>query len=197
MPEVLKRLTDIISFLPGIGEKSALKLAFFLLKANPAFVKNFARELDKLHTSVRECQTCFALTDGEHTECAVCRDSARDAKTLCVVEDYIDFLSLERLGTYRGRYHVLGGAVSPVNGVLPKDLKIEELFARLKTSPADEIILALNTNLEGEATALYVKENLPAGAAVKISRLSRGLPNAGYIEYADEITLLNAFEGRH
>lgn len=196
MPEVLKRLTDMISFLPGIGEKSAIKLAFFLLKANPAYVKNFAKELDKLHTSVRECKTCFALTDGEHEECSVCRDVTRDQKTVCIVEDYIDFLSLERVGVFKGKYHVLGGSVSPINGVLPKDLKIEELFARLKKDPIDELILALNTNIEGEATAMYIKENLPANTVVKISRLSRGLPNAGYIEYADEITLLSAFEGR-
>lgn len=195
MPETLKRLIDMIHYLPGIGEKTAAKLAFFLLKANTAYVSNFADTLKKLHSSVRECESCHGMTDVDAPICAICRDEKRDIATLCVVEDYLDMLSIERTGVYRGRYHVLGGAVSPIQGVTPEKLHFDTLFERiLMDANISEVILAMNPNIEGEATALYAIERMPR--EVTISRLSKGLPHAGSIEYADEITLLSAFRGR-
>lgn len=195
MPETLKRLIDMIHFLPGIGEKTAAKLAFFLLKANESYVKNFAETLAKLHSSVTECQKCHGMTDIDAPICKICSDENRNKKELCVVEDYLDMLSIERTGVYRGYYHVLGGAVSPIQNITPEKLNFTTLFDRVLENPdISEIILAMNPNIEGEATALYAIERMPR--EVTISRLSKGLPHAGSIEYADEITLLSAFRGR-
>jgi recombination protein RecR len=196
MPEALKRLIDMINFLPGIGEKTAAKLAFFLLKAHPAYVANFARSLGDLHRTITECSLCHGMTDMDHPICRVCSDDSRDHAILCIVEDYLDMLSIERTGVYRGLYHVLGGVVSPISGVTPDKLHIASIFDRMiSESPPHELILALNPNLEWEATALYIIENNPK-KDIKISRLSKWLPHAGSIEYADEITLLAAFRGR-
>ena len=195
MPEALKRIIDMIHYLPGIGEKTAAKLAFFLLKANAAYVSNFARALSDLHEKVRECEVCHGMTDVEHPICPICSDERRDKKVLCVVEDYLDMLSIDRTGVFRGKYHVLGGVVSPIQGITPDKLNYDSLFARVLENPEiEEIILAMNPNIEGEATALYAIGHMPR--EVKISRLSKGLPHAGSIEYADEITLLSAFRGR-
>ncbi len=167
-----------------------------MLKANGAYVKNFARELEKLQTDVRDCTTCFGLTDGNKTICTICSDETRERNTLCVVEDYLDMLSIERLGIFHGYYHVLGGSISPVHGRMPNNLHFSELFERIQTTPEiQEIIIATNPNIEGEATNLYIEENIPR-KTLKLTRLSKGLPNAGYIEYADDITLINAFKGR-
>ncbi|MDD5376728.1 MAG: recombination mediator RecR [Candidatus Gracilibacteria bacterium] len=196
MPETLKRLIDFISYMPGIGEKTAVKLAFFLLKANGSYVKNFARELEKLQTDVHDCRICFGLTDGDRTICSICSDGTRHKNTLCVVEDYLDMLSIERLGIFHGYYHILGGSISPIHGRMPNVLHFQELFDRVRNSPEiEEIIIATNPNIEGEATNLYIEENIPR-KDLKLTRLSKGLPNAGYIEYADDITLINAFKGR-
>lgn len=182
--------------MPGIGEKTAMKLAFFLLKANGSYVRNFARELEKLQTDVHDCQTCFGLTDGDRTVCTICSDETRERHTLCVVEDYLDMLSIERLGIFHGYYHILGGSISPIHGRMPNSLHFSELFDRVRSTPEiREIIIATNPNIEGEATNLYIEENIPR-KDVKLTRLSKGLPNAGYIEYADDITLINAFKGR-
>jgi recombination protein RecR len=195
MPEALKRLIDMINYLPGIGEKTAAKLAFFLLKAHPAYVGNFAKTLASLHSDVQECGLCHGMTDKDHALCKVCSDAKRDTHILCVVEDYLDMLSIERTWVFRGRYHVLGGVVSPMAGTMPDKLNYKSLFARIsEDNEIGEIILAMNPNIEGEATALYAIEHMPR--EVKISRLSKGLPHAGSIEYADEITLLSAFKGR-
>lgn len=195
MPEALKRLIDMIHYLPGIGEKTAAKLAFFLLKAHPAYVGNFAKALANLHEEIRECECCHAMTDKTHPLCSVCRDEKRDKHLLCVVEDYLDMLSIERTGVYRGQYHVLWGVVSPIAGTLPDKLNYTSLFERVGESMTiEEVIIATNPNIEGEATALYAIEHMPR--QVKISRLSKGLPHAWSIEYADEITLLSAFRGR-
>ena len=156
MPEALKRIIDLIHYLPGIGEKTAAKLAFFLLKANAAYVMNFARALSDLHEKVRECETCHGMTDVENPICPICSDERRDKKILCVVEDYLDMLSIDRTGVFRGRYHVLGGAISPIQGTTPDKLNYDSLFARILENPGiEEIILAMNPNIEGEATALY------------------------------------------
>lgn len=195
MPEALKRLIDMIHFLPGIGEKTAAKLAFFLLKANAAYVRNFAKALSDLHERVSECETCHGMTDADMPMCKICSDSKRDDHTLCVVEDYLDMLSIDRTGVYHGRYHVLGGVVSPIQWTTPDKLNFKSLFERIATDhEIEEVILAMNPNIEGEATALYAIEHMPR--EVRISRLSKGLPHAGSIEYADEITLLSAFRGR-
>lgn len=195
MPEILKKLAELIGFLPGIGEKTAVKLAFFLLKSHPSYIKKLAETLAELQDTIHECATCGSLTDKHHVECEICRSSLRKTGVLCVVEDYLDLVAIERLGVHLGRYHVLGGVISPISGKSPSDLRFQELFRRVETEGVDELILALNPNIEGEATALYIDEYIP-NKAVKISRLSKGLPNAGFIEYADEITLLSAFRGR-
>lgn len=195
MPETLKRLIDLIHFLPGIGEKSAAKLAFFLLKANSSYVKNFAETLANLHSSVKECEICHGMTDADQHICKICADENRNKAELCVVEDYLDMLSIERTGVFRGYYHVLGGAVSPIQNITPDKLYFDSLFSRVENNPEiSEIILAMNPNIEGEATALYAIERMPR--ELTISRLSKGLPHAGSIEYADEITLLSAFKWR-
>ncbi len=195
MPEALKRLIDMIHFLPWIGEKTAAKLAFFLLKANKAYVSNFAKALAELHEKVHECTLCHGMTDEKETLCKICRDAKRDMWEICVVEDYLDLLSIERTGIYRGRYHVLGGVVSPIQGITPDKLHFDTLFARLiEDTDIQELILAMNPNIEWEATALYMIEHIPRN--VTITRLSKWLPHAGSIEYADEITLLSAFKWR-
>ena len=179
MPEALKRLIDMIRYLPGIGEKTAAKLAFFLLKANSSYVKNFSEALGKLHSSVQECSECHGLTDM--------------GLNICVVEDYLDMLSIERTGVYRGLYFVLGGAISPIAGITPDKLNFDSLFSRITNETnISEVILAMNPNIEGEATKLYIKERMPR--EVIITQLSKGLPHAGSIEYADGFTLLSAFK---
>lgn len=195
MPEILKKLAELIGFLPGIGEKTAVKLAFFLLKSHPSYIKKLSEILAELQTTIHECQTCGSLTDIHHATCEICRNPVRKTEVLCVVEDYLDLVSIERLGVHLGRYHVLGGVISPISGKSPSDLRFRELFDRVRDEHITELILALNPNIEGEATALYIDEYIPT-KWIKISRLSKGLPNAGFIEYADEITLLSAFRGR-
>ena len=159
-------------------------------------MKNFAKELEKLQTEVHDCQTCFGLTDGDRNICTICTDSGRDKNILCVVEDYLDMLSIERLGIFHGYYHILGGSISPIHGRMPNSLHFRELFERIaQSTDIQELIIATNPNIEGEATNLYIEENIPR-KNLKLTRLSKGLPNAGYIEYADDITLINAFKGR-
>ncbi len=194
MPEALKRLVDIIHFLPGIWEKTAAKLAFFLLKAHKAYVTNFARALLDIHEKVHECSTCHGMSDQKDEPCIICRDTKRNTHEICVVEDYLDLLSIERTWVFRGMYHVLGGAISPIQWVTPDTLTFEHLFERSLNPEINELILAMNPNIEGEATALYILEHIPK--KIQISRLSKWLPHAGSIEYADEITLLAAFKGR-
>lgn len=172
MPEALKRLIDMIHYLPGIGEKTAAKLAFFLLKAHPAYVKNFAKALSDIHEKVTECPKCHGMMDMSLAECQICMDTRRDESLLCVVEDYLDMLSIERTGVYRGHYHVLGGVVSPIAGTLPDKLHYDTLFSRILEHPeVTEVIIATNPNIEGEATALYAIEHMPRD--IKITRLSK------------------------
>lgn len=195
MPESLKKLIDMIHFLPGIGEKTAAKLAFFLLKANSGYVKNFSETLAWLHINIKECPHCHAMMDVNKDACQICLDVTRDSSILCVVEDYLDMLAIDRTGIFRGKYFILGGAISPISGITPDKLNLDHLFERILTEThITEIILAMNPNIEGEATKLYIKERMPR--ELKITELSKGLPHAGSIEYADEITLLSAFRGR-
>jgi recombination protein RecR len=186
-------LIDELGRLPGVGPKSAQRIAFHLLAADPADVKRLVGALVEVKEKVRFCRVCGNVAEAE--ECRICRDPRRDLAVICVVEEPKDVVAIEKTREFRGRYHVLGGAISPIEGVGPDDLRIRELMVRLQDGAVKEIILATDPNLEGEATATYVARLLgPMG--LTISRLASGLPVGGDLEYADEVTLGRAFEGR-
>ena len=192
-PEPVARLIEALQRLPGIGPKTAQRLTFFLLKRPADEVRELSQSLVAVKDRIVHCQTCFNVT--EEDPCRVCADPARDARLLCVVEEPNDLLAMERTGEYRGRYHVLLGALSPLDGIGPDDLKVRELLARLEAGPVAEVILATNPNVEGEATALYLAKLLrPLG--MRVTRIARGLPVGGDLEYADQVTLSKALEGR-
>jgi len=192
-PPALGRLIEALRRLPGIGPKTAQRLAFHLLKQPPEAVRELADALLDLKTRVLHCSRCFNITDED--PCRICADPARDGRLLCVVEEPNDLLALERTGEYRGRYHVLLGALSPLEGVGPDELKVRELLARLEAEGVREVILATNPNVEGDATAIYLAKLLrPLG--VRVTRIARGLPVGGDLEYADEVTLTRALQGR-
>ncbi len=190
---IVQDLIDEFGRLPGIGPKGAQRIAFYILAADPVEVLRLADALREVKERVRFCVACGNVA--EETECRICRDPRRDATVLCVVEEPKDVVAIERTREFRGRYHVLGGAISPIDGVGPDDLRVRELMARLADGAIAEVILATDPNLEGEATATYLARLIaPLGLAV--SRLASGLPVGGDLEYADEITLGRAFEGR-
>ncbi|MGH7354383.1 MAG: recombination mediator RecR [Candidatus Rokuibacteriota bacterium] len=192
-PEPVSRLIDALQRLPGIGPKTAQRLTFFLLKRPADEVRELSSALTAVKDAIIYCSTCFNVTDVD--PCRLCADPARDDKTLCVVEEPNDLLAMERTGEYRGRYHVLLGALSPLDGIGPDDLKVRELLLRLEAGAVLEVILATNPNVEGEATALYLAKLLrPLG--VRLTRIARGLPVGGDLEYADQVTLSKALEGR-
>ena len=192
-PEPVARLIDALQRLPGIGPKTAQRLTFFLLKRPPEEVRELADSLRAVKDKIVHCSSCFNVTDEE--PCRICADPARDGKLVCVVEEPNDLLAMERTGEFRGRYHVLLGALSPLDGIGPDDLKVRELLLRLEQDGATEVILATNPNVEGEATALYLAKLLrPLG--VRVTRIARGLPVGGDLEYADQVTLSKALEGR-
>jgi recombination protein RecR len=192
-PEPVARLIDALQRLPGIGPKTAQRLTFFLLKRPLEEVRELADALVAVKERIVYCQTCFNVTDQD--PCRICADPSRDGRMVCIVEEPNDLLAMERTGEYRGRYHVLLGALSPLDGIGPEDLKIRELLARLDAGGTTEVILATNPNGEGEATALYLAKLLrPLGA--RITRIARGLPVGGDLEYADQVTLSKALEGR-
>ena len=189
----IARLVKELARLPGIGEKTAQRLAFHVLEAGPEYARDLAEAVVGVVRDVRCCSSCQTLT--EKDPCAICADDRRDPKVICVVEGVPDLVAIERTHEYRGRYHVLHGALSPLDGVGPSDLKIRELLVRLETEPADEIIIATNPDVEGEATALYLARLLkPMG--VKVSRIAQGVPMGGDLEYADQVTLARAMSGR-
>jgi recombination protein RecR len=189
----IQDLIDELGRLPGVGPKSAQRIAFHVLSADPADVNRLANALRKVKELVRFCTTCFNVAEAE--QCRVCRDTRRSAEVLCVVEEPKDVVAIERTGEFRGRYHVLGGAINPLEGIGPDNLRIRELMIRLGTGEVKELILATDPNTEGEATATYLAIMVkPMGIAV--TRLASGLPVGGDLEYADEITLGRAFEGR-
>jgi recombination protein RecR len=193
VPGALTRLMDELGRLPGVGPKTAQRLSFYLLRAPRDSVERLAGALVELKARIRFCDECFFIAEGDR--CAICLSSRRDASLLCVVEEPLDVLAIERTGEYHGRYHVLHGAISPIDGVGPGELKIAELVARLRREPVAEVILATDPDMEGEATAAYLAEQLgPLG--VRTSRLAHGLPVGGELEYADELTLARAFAGR-
>jgi recombination protein RecR len=186
-------LIEELGRLPGIGPKSAQRLAFHILAAEPEDVLRLAATLKLVKDTVKFCETCFNVA--EASQCRICRDPRRDPTILCVVEEPKDVVAVERTREFRGRYHVLGGAISPIDGVGPDDLRVKELMTRLMNGVVTELIIATDPNLEGEATAAYLARLVsPMGLAV--SRLASGLPVGGDLEYADEVTLGRAFEGR-
>ena len=192
-PEPVARLIEALQRLPGIGPKTAQRLTFFLLKRPADEVKTLAESLTQLKELIVHCRICFNVT--EEDPCRICSDPRRDQRILCVVEEPNDLLALERTGEFRGRYHVLLGALSPLDGIGPEDLRVRELLFRLETPGVEEIILATNPSVEGEATAIYLAKLLkPLG--MRITRIARGLPVGGDLEYADEVTLSKALEGR-
>jgi recombination protein RecR len=186
-------LIDELGRLPGVGPKSAQRIAFHLLQVEPADARRLAATIVKVKETVRFCGRCWNISEQE--ECRICRDPRRDGGVLCVVEEARDVIAIERTREYRGRYHVLGGAISPIDGIGPDDLHVRELIGRLDGEPVEEIILATNPNVEGEATASYLSRLLtPLG--VRVTRLASGLPVGGDLDYADEVTLGRAFTGR-
>jgi len=192
-PEPVARLIEALQRLPGIGPKTAQRLTFFLLKRPAEEVRELADALLSVKSHIVHCRRCFNVTDSD--PCRICADPARDGRLLCVVEEPNDLLALERTGEFRGRYHVLLGALSPLDGIGPEELKMRELLQRLEQEPAEEVILATNPNVEGEATAIYLAKLLrPFG--MRLTRIARGLPVGGDLEYADQVTLSKALEGR-
>lgn len=193
IPKPVARLIDELSRLPGIGPKTASRLTFYLLRAPQEQAEALSSALKELHERIVYCEQCFNIA--EANPCAICAADDRDRSIVCVVEEPLDVLALERTRAHRGLYHVLHGAISPVEGIGPSDLKIKELEERLRREPVKEVILATNPNLEGEATAMYL-ERLIKPLGIRVTRLARGLPMGSDLEYADEVTLTRALEGR-
>ncbi len=196
--EPVARLVEAFSRLPGIGPKTAQRLTYHLLRAPDAEARALARALVAVRDEVVFCDRCFNISDAP--QCPICRDPMRDQTRLCVVEEPLDVLAIERTGEFRGRYHVLNGAISPIDGIGPERLKIRELLERVDEADAeghriDEVIIATNPTLEGEATAMYLGERL-AGRVGSVTRIARGLPVGGDLEYADDVTLIRALQGR-
>jgi recombination protein RecR len=190
---VVQDLIDELGRLPGVGPKGAQRIAFHLLQAEPADVRRLAEVLVEVKAKVRFCSICFNVSEDE--QCRICRDPRRELTVLCVVEEYKDVVAIERTREFRGRYHVLGGAISPIDGVGPEQLRVRELMARLGSEPIEELILATDPNLEGEATATYLTR-MVKDLDLRVTRLASGLPVGGDLEYADEVTLGRAFAGR-
>ena len=196
--EPVARLIESFARLPGIGPKTAQRLTYHLLRAPDAEARALAAALVDVRDKVVFCELCFNISEEEL--CALCRDPGRDQRRLCVVEEPLDVLALERTGEFKGRYHVLHGAISPIDGIGPERLKIRELLSRADEAsrdgaPFEEVIIATNPTLEGEATAMYLAERLEAVVG-SVTRIARGLPVGGDLEYADEVTLIRALQGR-
>jgi recombination protein RecR len=193
IPEPVVSLIAALNKLPGIGPRSAERIALHLVQADSAVVKQLAGVMLHAREKIQFCATCGALT--EKSPCPICTDARRDSSLICVVERAVDILSVERSGTYRGKFHVLGGNISPLDGIEPEDLRIAELEKRLTQEPIKEIVIALGTNVEGDATSFYLAKRL-ARKGLKISRIAYGLPAGSGLEFADELTLSRALEGR-
>ena len=192
-PEAVTKLVDEFSRLPGIGPKTASRLTYYLLRAPAEQVRALGDAVLQLRERIQFCSRCFNITEAD--PCPVCSDVRREQTSICVVEEPLDVLAIERTGEYRGLYHVLHGAITPVEGIGPEDLRIRELVTRAEREPIREVILATNPSLEGEATAMYIRRQL-FPLQVRITRLARGLPVGGDLEYADAVTLARALEGR-
>ena len=192
-PDALNRLVAQLSKLPGIGEKTAQRLAFHILRAPDDYATDLVAALQEVKSKVRLCSRCFSLTEGQL--CGFCIDDRRDDRLLCVVEGIADLMALEKTREYKGRYHVLHGVLSPLEGIGPEQLRIQELLVRLEDGKVEEVIVATNPDVEGEATALYLMKLLkPMG--LRVTRLAQGLPMGGDLEFADQATLARALSGR-
>lgn len=201
LPKSVQRLTESFERLPGIGPKTAARLTYYLLQAPAAESRSFAENLLTLKTETKICSICKNIDDRE--PCGICSDPARDTRLICVVEKPLDLIALEKSGKYKGLYHILGGAISPLNNIGPDEIYISELLKRLESNnassltPIKEVILATNANLEGETTSMYLSKIIrQRDPSIKVTRIGRGLPVGSDIEYADEITLERAMEGR-
>ena len=195
VPRPVERLIEAFSRLPGIGPKTASRLTYYLIRVSADESKELSEALRELKEGTTFCSNCFNITSVDLDPCEICSDHRREIKVLCVVEEPLDVLAIERTGKFSGRYHVLHGAISPVEGVGPEDLKIDELIVRLEHDSIEEVILATNPTLEGEATAMFLKHRFE-GRSIRLTRLARGLPSGGDLEYADPVTLTQALEGR-
>ncbi|HET7145545.1 MAG TPA: recombination mediator RecR [Anaerolineales bacterium] len=195
LPESIQSLVTALERLPGIGPKSASRLAFYLLRASEDVAQDLSSALANLKANTAFCQECFNITEAGRELCEVCDSSKRESSLICVVEEALDVLALERTGGFHGKYHVLQGVLSPIEGIGPDDLKIKQLIDRVARGGVKEVILATNPSMEGDTTAMYLSQQLePMG--VKVTRLARGLPVGGDLEYADQNTLLRALSGR-
>lgn len=193
LPEPITALIAALNRLPGIGPRSAERIALHLVQSEPAGAKQLADAVIRARERIQLCPICGALT--ENSPCDICSDSRRDASIICIVEQPVDILSVEKSGTFRGRYHVLGGKISPLDGIEPEDLRIAELEKRLTAEPIKEIVVALGTDVEGDATGFYLGKRL-ARPGLKVTRIAHGLPAGTGLEFADELTLSRALEGR-
>jgi recombination protein RecR len=193
LPESITMLMAALNRLPGIGPRSAERIALHLVQSDVAAAKQLAEAIVRARERIQFCSVCGALT--ERSPCDICGDGRRDASLVCVVEQPVDILSIEKSGTFRGKYHVLGGKISPLDGIEPEDLRISELEKRLAGEPIREIVIALGTDVEGDATGFYLAKRL-ARPGLKITRIAHGLPAGTGLEFADELTLSRALEGR-
>lgn len=192
-PDAIKKLIDHFDRLPGIGPKTAEKLVFYLLKQQKDYLKGFSEALQELHDSIQFCKTCHNFTQQEY--CEICRNPERDTTTICVVAENHDLAAIEHSSEFHGVYHVLGGTLNPLEGITPEFLTIDSLMQRVETGRVNELIFAMNSDFEGEATVLYLQKLL-ADSHIKLTRLAQGLPMGSVVEYADEVTLSKAIRGR-
>ena len=197
LPNALERAIDELGRLPGVGPRTAERYAYFLLRADERTAQSMARALTALHSDVKTCPVTFALINADEDISPLYSDTTRDKRTIAVVEEPLDIVALERTGQFKGTYHVLGGTISPIDGIGPEQLHIPELLKRIRNDAAEEIIIATNASVEGESTALFIQRHIQeARLNVKVSRLARGIPVGVDLEYADQITLSHALEGR-
>ena len=197
LPDALERAINELGRLPGVGPRTAERYAYFLLRADERTAQSMARALTALHSDVKTCPVTFALINADEDISPLYSDTARDKHTIAVVEEPLDIVALERTGQFKGTYHVLGGTISPIDGIGPEQLHIPELLKRIRNDAAEEIIIATNASVEGESTALFIQRHIQeARLNVKVSRLARGIPVGVDLEYADQITLSHALEGR-
>jgi recombination protein RecR len=195
LPEPIQNLINALERLPGIGPKSASRLAFYFLRADESLSSELAEALTGLKDKIAFCSECFNITEAGRERCEICENPKRDASTICVLEDALDVLALERMGAYQGKYHVFQGVLNPIEGIGPDDIKIRPLIERVARGGIREVILATNPSMEGDTTAMYIGQRL-APLGVSVTRLARGLPMGGDLEYADQSTLLRALQGR-
>lgn len=197
LPNALERAINELGRLPGVGPRTAERYAYFLLRADERTAQSMARALTALHSDVKTCPVTFALINADEDISPLYSDAARDKRMIAVVEEPLDIVALERTGQFKGTYHVLGGTISPIDGIGPEQLHIPELLKRIRDDVAEEIIIATNASVEGESTALFIQRHIQeARLNVKVSRLARGIPVGVDLEYADQITLSHALEGR-